>query len=75
MAKRALFSVLGVVLGIVAGMIFMMSLHMASTNSGPDTRNIGAAIRGKDILLFRSKIALVIRPPSWSFAIENNIGD
>lgn len=31
MAKRALFGVLGVVLGIVAGMIFMMSLHMAST--------------------------------------------
>ncbi len=31
MAKRALFGVIGVVLGIVAGMIFMMSLHMAST--------------------------------------------
>ena len=31
MAKRILLSVLAVVLGIVAGMIFMMSLHMATT--------------------------------------------
>jgi hypothetical protein len=31
MVKRVLFGVIGVVLGIVAGMIFMMSLHMAST--------------------------------------------
>jgi hypothetical protein len=31
MGKRVLFGVLGVVLGIAAGMIFMMSLHWAST--------------------------------------------
>ena len=31
MAKRVLFGVIGVVLGFVAGMIVMMSLHMAST--------------------------------------------
>lgn len=31
MTKRVLIGVLGVVLGIVGGMIFMMSLHMAST--------------------------------------------
>ncbi len=31
MAKRILLGVIGVVLGIVAGMIFMMALHMAST--------------------------------------------
>jgi hypothetical protein len=31
MGKRVLFGVLGVVSGIVAGMIFMMSLHWAST--------------------------------------------
>ena len=31
MAKRVLLGVIGVVLGIVAGMIFMMALHMAST--------------------------------------------
>jgi hypothetical protein len=31
MTKRVLFGVIGVVLGIVAGMIFMMSLHMATT--------------------------------------------
>ena len=31
MAKQILFRGIGVVLGIVAGMIFMMSLHMAST--------------------------------------------
>ncbi len=31
MAKRVLFGVIGVVLGIVAGMIFMMSLHLATT--------------------------------------------
>ncbi len=31
MAKQVLFGVIGVVLGIVAGMIFMMSLHLATT--------------------------------------------
>jgi hypothetical protein len=31
MGKRVLFGVLGVVLGIAAGMMFMMSLHWAST--------------------------------------------
>jgi len=31
MAKRVFFGVIGVVLGIVAGMIFMMSLHLATT--------------------------------------------
>jgi hypothetical protein len=31
MVKQIFISVLGVVLGIMAGMIFMMSLHMAST--------------------------------------------
>jgi hypothetical protein len=31
MAKRVLFGAIGVVLGIVAGMIFMMALHMATT--------------------------------------------
>ena len=31
MGKRVLFGVLGVVLGIAAGMIFMMSLHWVST--------------------------------------------
>jgi hypothetical protein len=31
MKKRILFDVLGVVLGMVAGMIFMISLHMATT--------------------------------------------
>ena len=31
MAKQVLFAVIGVVLGIVAGMIFMMSLHLATT--------------------------------------------
>lgn len=31
MGKRVLFDTLGVVLGIAAGMIFMMSLHWAST--------------------------------------------
>lgn len=31
MAKRVLFGFIAVVLGIVAGMIFMMSLHLAST--------------------------------------------
>ncbi len=31
MARRVIFGVLSVVLGIVAGMIVMMSLHMAST--------------------------------------------
>jgi hypothetical protein len=31
MAKQVLFGVIGVVIGIVAGMIFMMSLHLATT--------------------------------------------
>ena len=31
MAKRILFGVISVVLGVVAGMIFMMSLHLATT--------------------------------------------